>query len=281
MAPTIRLQSDSNAHDRPWRVAVEQGFFADEGLEVVYHEDNPKGAEGRVKDFAQRWKETQLQQGALEVYPVCEWGAIERVQQLGKGKIIGLDTTVRTGAIMVRKDSRVQTLADLRNVPIAVTWHAGTFYAAIEVMEAAGVPFGEIRLEHASDRLDALLSGRNEAAALMEPLVSRAAAAGCRKIADLRWRGGIVAGEDVDEETAGKLRRALNRAIEWLAENEERSRAELLRDLKPEQRKDGLLPELTGVKSYQPAEFKQKVDWMLERGFLAEPPAYDDIVRSK
>jgi ABC-type nitrate/sulfonate/bicarbonate transport system substrate-binding protein len=281
MARTIRLQSDSNAHDRPWRVAVEQGFFAEEGLEVVYHEDNPKGAEGRVKDFAQRWKETQLQQGALEVYPVCEWGAIERVQQLGKGKIIGLDTTVRTGAIMVRKDSRVQTLADLRNVPIAVTWHAGTFYAAIEVMEAAGVPFGEIRLEHASDRLDALLSGRNEAAALMEPLVSRAAAAGCRKIADLRWRGGIVAGEDVDEETAGKLRRALNRAIEWLAENEERSRAELLRDLKPEQRESGLLPELTGVKSYQPAEFKQKVDWMLERGFLTEPPAYDDIVRSK
>ena len=91
MARTIRLQSDSNAHDRPWRVALEQGFFADEGLEVAYHEDNPKGAEGRVKDFSQRWKETQLQQGALEVYPVCEWGAIERVQQLGKGKRIHID----------------------------------------------------------------------------------------------------------------------------------------------------------------------------------------------
>ena len=281
MTRTIRLQSDSNAHDRPWRVAVEQGFFADEGLDVVYHEDNPKGADGRVKDFAHRWKESQLQEGALEVYPVCEWGAIERVQQLGKGKIIGLDTTVRTGAIMVKQESSVRTLADLRNVAIAVTWHAGTFYAAIEVMEAAGVPFGEIKLEHAADRLDALLSGRNEAAALMEPLVSRAAEAGCRKIADLRWRGGIVAGEDVDEETAGKLRRALNRAIEWLAENEERSRAELLRDLKPELRKDGLLPELTGVQSYQSAEFKEKVDWMMTRGFLDEAPAYEDIVRSK
>jgi ABC-type nitrate/sulfonate/bicarbonate transport system substrate-binding protein len=281
MARTIRLQSDSNAHDRPWRVAVEQGFFAAEGLDVVYHEDNPKGAEGRVKDFARRWKETQLQQGALEVYPVCEWGAIERVQQLGGGKIIGLDTTVRTGAIMVKNDSRIQALADLRNLPIAVTWHAGTFYAAIEAMEAAGVPFDEIKLEHAADRLDALLSGRNQAAALMEPLVSRAAAAGCRKIADLRWRGGIVAGEDVDEETAGKLRRALNRAIDWLAENEERSRAELLRDLEPGLRQDGLLPELTGVQSYQPAEFKQKVDWMMERGFLAEAPAYNDVVRSK
>jgi ABC-type nitrate/sulfonate/bicarbonate transport system substrate-binding protein len=281
MARTIRLQSDSNAHDRPWRVAVEQGFFAAEGLEVEYHEDNPKGAAGRVKDFADRWKESQLQHGALEVYPVCEWGAIERVQQLGRGKIIGLDTTVRTGAIMVRKDSPVRTLADLRNVPIAVTWHAGTFYAAIEAMEAAGVPFDEIKLEHAGDRLEALLSARNEAAALMEPLVSRAAAAGCRKIADLRWRGGIVAGADVDEETAAKLRRALNRAVAWLRENEERSRDELLRDLAPEQRKDGLLPELRGVTSYEPAEFKEKVDWMVERGLLTEAPAYDDIVRSK
>src|ERR1700742_2078388 len=244
MPRTIRLQSDSNAHDRPWRVAVEQGFFAAEGLNIEYHEDNPKGAAGRVEDFSQRWKESQLQKGDLEVYPVCEWGAIERVQSLGGGKIIGLDTTVRTGALMVRQDSKIQSPADLRNVPIAVTWHAGTFYAAIEVMEAAGVPFNEIKLEHANDRLDALLSGHNEAAALMEPLVSRAAEAGARKIADLRWRGGIVAGDDIDEETAAKLRRALNRAIEWLRENEDRSRQEVLRDLSPEQPERGLTPEL-------------------------------------
>jgi ABC-type nitrate/sulfonate/bicarbonate transport system substrate-binding protein len=281
MTRTIHLQSDSNAHDRPWRVALEQGFFAAEGLDVVYHEDNPKGTDGRVKDFTRRWKETQLQQGAIELYPVCEWGAIERVQQLGKGKIIGLDTTIRTGAIMVRRDCPVTTLNDLRNVPIAVTWHAGTFYAAVEAMEAAGVAFDEIKLEHANDRLEALLSGRNEAAALMEPLVSRAIEAGCRKIADLRWRGGIVAGEEIDSETVEKVRRALNRAIEWLRENEARSRAELLRDLEPEQRKDGLLPELTGVKGYQAAEFKDKVDWMVKRGFLDRAPAYEEIVRSE
>src|SRR5215213_9880064 len=281
MTQKIRLQGDSNAHDRPWMVAVEQGFFADEGLEVEYQEDNPKGVAGRVQDFSQRWKESQLQQGALEVYPVCEWGAIERVQALGKGKIIGLDTTIRTGAIMVRADSRIQSVAELRNVPIAVTWHAGTFYAAIEVLEAAGVPFEEIKLEHANDRLDALLSGKTEAAALMEPLVSRAAEAGCRQIAGLRWRGGIVAGDDVDDETAQKLTRALNRAVQWLRENEDRSREELLRDLKPEQRKSGMLPELTGVQSYQPVEFQEKVNWMMDRGFLKQAPAYKDVVRGK
>jgi ABC-type nitrate/sulfonate/bicarbonate transport system substrate-binding protein len=281
MTRTIRLQSDSNAHDRPWRVAVEQGFFAAEGLDVEYHEDNPQGAAGRVEDFSQRWKESQLQKGALEVYPVCEWGAIERVQALGGGKIIGLDTTVRTGALMVRKDSKIQSLSELRNVPIAVTWHAGTFYAAIETLEAAGVPFAEITLVHANDRLDALLGGTTEAAALMEPLVSRALAKGARKIADLRWRGGIVAGNDVDDDTAVKLRRALNRAIDWLRENEDRSRGEVLRDLPPEQREGGLMPELVGVKSYQANEFAEKVDWMLERGFLREAPKYAEVVRSK
>ena len=281
MTKTIRLQSDSNAHDRPWRVAVEQGFFAAEGLNVEYHEDNPKGAAGRVEDFSKRWKESQLQNGDLEVYPVCEWGAIERVQSLGGGKIIGLDTTVRTGALMVAKDSKIQSPADLRNVPIAVTWHAGTFYAAIEVLEAAGVPFDDIKLVHANDRLESLLSGATQAAALMEPLVSRALAAGARKIADLRWRGGIVAGNDVDEETAGKLRRALNRAIAWLKENEDRSRTEVLRDLAPEQRQGGLMPELIGVKTYRPEEFQEKVDWMLDRGFLTEAPSYGDVVRNK
>ncbi|HVU41564.1 MAG TPA: hypothetical protein VHD86_10995 [Xanthobacteraceae bacterium] len=279
MTRTIRLQSDSNAHDRPWRVAVEQGFFAAEGLNVEYFEDNPKGAAGRVEDFSQRWKESQLQKGALEVYPVCEWGAIERVQALGGGKIIGLDTTVRTGALMVRKQSKITSAAELGNIPIAVTWHAGTFYAAIEVLEAAGVPFDAIKLVHANDRLDALLSGTTEAAALMEPLVSRALAAGARKIADLRWRGGIVAGDDVDDETAGKLRRALNRAIDWLRENEARSRDEILRDLPPEQRQGGLMPELVGVNAYRPEEFKEKVDWMMDRGFLAKEPQYAEVVR--
>ena len=112
-----------------------------------------------------------------------------------------------------------------------MTWHAGTFYAAIEVLEAAGIPFGEITLVHANDRLEALLGGTTEAAALMEPLVSRAVAAGARKIADLRWRGGIVAGNGIDDETTAKLRRALNRAIAWLRENEQRSREQVLRDL--------------------------------------------------
>ena len=93
--------------------------------------------------------------------------------------------------------------------------------------------------------------------------------------------GGIVAGDDVDEETVAKLRRALNRAIDWLRQNEDRSRQEVLRDLEPGQPAGGLMPELIGVQTYQADEFKEKVDWMMARGFLTEEPSYAEVVRSE
>ena len=166
-------------------------------------------------------------------------------------------------------------------MPIAVTWHAGTFYAAIEVLEAAGVPFEDIKLVHANDRLEALLSGTTQAAALMEPLVSRALAKGARKIADLRWRGGIVAGNDIDEDTAAKLRRALNRAIAWLRENDERSREQVLRDLAPEQRETGLMPELVGVKTIRRANFRKRSTGCSTAASSSKRRPMSEVVRSK
>jgi hypothetical protein len=53
-----------------------------------------------------------------------------------------------------------------------------------------------------------------------------------------------------------------------------------LRDLAPEQRGGGLMPELVGVKAYRPDEFQEKVDWMIDRGFLKTPPKYREVVRS-
>lgn len=101
--------------------------------------------------------------------------------------------------------------------------------------------------------------------------------------ASLRTCAGAAASwpDEVDEETAAKLRRALNRAIDWLRENENRSRQEVLRDLEPAQRAGGLMPDLVGVKTYQADEFNEKVEWMMERGFLTEAPDYAAVVRNK
>jgi hypothetical protein len=69
--------------------------------------------------------------------------------------------------------------------------------------------------------------------------------------------------------------------VEYLKENEETSRQELLRDLTPEQRKTGLLPELIGAQPYKANEFDEKVDWMMKRGLLDKAPKYEEIVRGK
>ncbi len=42
-----------------------------------------------------------------------------------------------------------------------------------------------------------------------------------------------------------------------------------------------MMPELVGVKTYQPGEFKEKVEWMMARGFLDEAPDYAAVVRNK
>ena len=175
MARTIRLQSDSNAHDRPWRVAVEQGFFKAEGLDVEYNEDNPQGRRRPRREFLRALEGIATPEGRARSLSGLRMGR-DRARAAARR---GQDHRPRHHGAHRRHHgaqgfARSKSLADLRNVPIAVTWHAGTFYAAIEVMEAAGVPFDEIKLVHANDRLDALLSGKTEAAALMEPLVSRA-----------------------------------------------------------------------------------------------------------
>ena len=41
------------------------------------------------------------------------------------------------------------------------------------------------------------------------------------------------------------------------------------------------MPELIGIKTYLPEEFQEKVDWMMERGFLKEAPDYAQVVRDK
>ena len=245
MTKTIRLQGDSNAHDRPWKVAVEQGFFAAEGSMSNSTRTTRRASPGGWRISPSAGRNCSCRSRRARSLSGVRMGR-DRARAAARQ---GQDHRARHHRAH-RRHHGAQGFQDheisssFANVPIAVTWHAGTFYAAIEALEAAGVPFNEIKLEHANDRLDALLSGRNEAAALMEPLVSRAASAGCRKLCDLSWRGGIVAGDESTTRPRQRLTRALNRAIEWLRANEERSREELLRDLTPEQRKTGMMPEL-------------------------------------
>ncbi len=269
----IRIQPDRAAHDGPWRTAIERGFFAEEGLEVEYVEGNT-----RCEDFAERTKESSLAAGALDVYPVCEWGAIKRVHDLGRGSILARDAALRRGAIMVLADSPIREPADLADVPIAVTAHAGTHYATIEALERH-LPPERIRVTHAEDRLAALLERRAPAATLMEPLVSEAETSGARRVLELAWYGNIVVGERVDRDAAERILRALRKAVRWLREDEARGRDDLLRHVPTDRRATAMAPEPIEPAAYDEARFREVYDWMVERGLIAPGATYPELVR--
>lgn len=269
----IRVQADRAAHDAPWRTAIEQGFFAEEGLEVAYHEGNT-----RCEEFGERFKESSLVAGALDVYPVCEWGAIKRVRDLGHARILATDATIRRGAILVRADSPVRRPEDLADLPVAVTWHAGSHYVTLETLERY-LPRERIRVVHADDRLAALFDGRAEAATVMEPLVGEGEGRGARRVLEVEWRGGIVVGDDVDPETAERILRALRKAVRWLRADRERVRAALLRDVPEAARASAVLPEPVEPDVYPEDRFRETYRWMVERGLIAPGAEYGELVR--
>ncbi len=270
----IRVQADRAAHDAPWRAAIECGFFAEEGLSVEYHEGNT-----RCEEFGERFKESSLVAGALDVYPVCEWGAIKRVRELGRARILATDATVRRGAILVPADSPVRRPEDLADVPIAVTWHAGSHYVTLEALERF-LPRERITVVHADDRVAALFDGRARAATLMEPLVSEAEARGARRVLEVSWRGGIVVSDDLDADTASRIVRGLARAVRWLREDRARVSAQLLRDVPEEKRSAAVVPELVEPDVYPEERFRETYEWMVERGLIAPGARYEELVRA-
>jgi len=162
MKRTIRVQKRQQRARSPLAGRGRTGLFKDEGLDVEYYEEQSE----------------RCRRQGREIFRALEGNAIvgRRARSLS-GLRMGRDRTRaatrpwphhrprHNGAYRRHhgaRGSKIKSLAELRNVPIAVTWHAGTFYAAIEALEAAGVPYNEINLVHANDRLKALLDGETK-----------------------------------------------------------------------------------------------------------------------
>ena len=177
MTRTIRLQGDSNAHDRPWRVAVEQGFFKDEGLDVEYHGGQSEGHRRSGREFF----------GALEGIPAPDKARSRSIRSANgarssasssseRARSSALDTTARTGAIMVRKDSQVKSpggpaqCADRGHLACGHVLRGdrgdGSSRRAVRRRSSSSTP---------TTGSTPCSPARTKAAALMEPLVSRAA----------------------------------------------------------------------------------------------------------
>jgi NitT/TauT family transport system substrate-binding protein len=197
-------------------VAMQEGFFAAEGLDVELDWKTFRGTQSSWKDlqYFQRPQDRPYTQDKAEVIQgACVWGSICNASA-GMGRFVADAYGVSPWAIYVRPDSRIRQPRDLKDVPIAVGMRAGSHFNVPYRLEKF-LPLENIKTVNTGGfgaRLKALLDGEVEAASLLPPQIAMAEQLGLRKIIEdtfhtLWW----VPDGSPPEVVAGYLR-ALDRA---------------------------------------------------------------------
>jgi NitT/TauT family transport system substrate-binding protein len=167
-------------------VAMQEGFFAAEGLDVELDWKTFRGTQSSWKDlqYFQRPQDRPYTQDKAEVIQgACVWGSICNASA-GMGRFVADAYGVSPWAIFVRPDSHIHQPRDLKDVPIAVGMRAGSHFNVPYRLEKflALENIKTVNTGGFGARLKALLDGEVEAASLLPPQIAMAEQLGLRKI---------------------------------------------------------------------------------------------------
>jgi len=167
-------------------VAMQEGFFAAEGLDVELDWKTFRGTQSSWKDlqYFQRPQDRPYTEDKTEVIQgACVWGSICNASA-GMGRFVAEAYGVSPWAIFVRPDSRIKEPRDLKDVPIAVGMRAGSHFNVPYRLEKflALENIKTVNTGGFGARLKALLDGEVEAASLLPPQIAMAEQLGLRKI---------------------------------------------------------------------------------------------------
>jgi NitT/TauT family transport system substrate-binding protein len=201
-------------------VAMQEGFFAAEGLDVAFDWKTFRGTQSSWKDleYFQRPQDRPYTEDREDVVQgACLWGTICNASA-GMGRAVSEGYGESPWAIFVRPDSPIRAPADLRNVPVAVGMRAGSHFNVPYRLEQY-LPLEEIKTVNTGGfgaRLKALLDGEVEAASLLPPQIAMAEQLGLRKVIEDRFKTVWWVPEHAAPEVVHGYMRALNRAEQAL-----------------------------------------------------------------
>lgn len=204
-------------------IAHEKGYFTAAGLDYEFQADG----------FAAHSKQTspvrsaddvpaEVRSGAFEdmsagracdVSSACHW-AVNGVTAAGAGKMWGHAYSVTPSGIFVAPDSPYQRPEDLADVPVAVGYHSGSHYAAVQALEPFMRP-EQVSLNFSglpNDRIRLLVRGEVPVANLFGPQFYIAEQLGYRKIVDSTFMVGFLVAGDADPDDTTKYFKALQQA---------------------------------------------------------------------
>jgi NitT/TauT family transport system substrate-binding protein len=248
--PHVRLQE--------W-VAEEHGYYAEEGLD---YEFMPEGFAGRSRTTSavQRADSVpvEVRSGAFEdmqqgrtcdVSAACHW-AVNAAATEGAGRMWGHAYSVSPAGIFVAPESPLRTPQDLAGLPVAVSYHSGSHYSAIQALE----PFldrDDIKLSYSGlpyDRVRLLMRGEVPAANVFGAQYYILEQLGWRKLVDTTFVMGFLVPAVADLEDTKKYFRALEKAQRDIDLEPERYKKYWRREM-PED-----LAELVDVRRFGPGE---------------------------
>jgi len=197
-------------------VAMEEGFFKAEGLDVTFDWKTFRGTQSSWKglNYLERPQDQPYTKDKAEVIQgACVWGSICNASA-GMGKFVPEAYGDSPWAIFVRPDSNIREPKDLKDVPISVGMRAGSHFNVPYRLEKY-LPLANIKTVNTGGfgaRLKALLDGEVEAASLLPPQIAMAEQLGLRKIIEDTFHTLWWVPEGFDPEHTKAYLRALDRA---------------------------------------------------------------------
>jgi NitT/TauT family transport system substrate-binding protein len=283
----------------PYYVARDEGFFADEGLELEFvkrgsseAKANTEGVTALITDHHQVSSfggPSPFEQGQTSLYRACEWGQVRRTYDGERGgQVVAKRSAAASQAIIVRPDSPVLVPQDLANVPVGVAFHHGSHYIAIQLLEGF-LPRQEIEVVHveSGNRFEALRDGLVDAVAVMEPWITVADKLGYKVIAEAHYVGLEIGSPDLDPKTFEGINRAVGRAARVLSADPYPYVNYLIADvpqsivkLEPADFERNRLRYVDPA-PYAPADFQRTYDWMVSWGLIEADATFEQIVDNR
>lgn len=267
----------------PIWVAVDQGFFEDEGLDVETRD---------VATSAQIIPMTlngQVQFGAGSLPPLITAIANDIPVKNTTNLLVNSD---RTAVVMVPKDSPIRSWKDLEGKRVAVNVQKGALHMAdAGAAEVAGVNPDSIEFVPVQfpQMLSSLSSGQVDAVTLIEPFESQAMADGLKVISsplteafgDKSSGATIFASNAYIEdngETVDKFNAAIANAATFINENPEDAKAILAKYSGMDESVLDPITFDTYTTAFDASSVEAQATMMANLGWIPEAPSVDDVV---
>jgi NitT/TauT family transport system substrate-binding protein len=291
---TIRLFHLPFSFMLPQRVASEQGYFAEEGLDVELIERDREEVDWKYIPA----EDTLTGDYEVDLYPVCKWESLKRTWDMDDGKIVARGTFAdQPYSVFVRPDSDIHSPEDLAGVPVGVNRRTGQEYTAIKALEDH-MDSDAVELSHQgmpTDRLRALRDGDVDAVMLLEPQSTLAEHLGFRSVMEFENHMGVVGADGLSGEALDAFMTAYARAVADINDNPDAYR-EVYLDMLTAEDDAGVAPDLfedvdmdelradIEVPEYEVPdladrdELRMHLDWMKQRELVDDEADIDAIV---